>query len=125
MLKVRFHLGPGENYKHWQIRNIITNSVEYHDPNKVQLLLSKCVLKNESKTAEKVFSEQKRDVCGWVQCKNIEVSYDFVKPSGRRLFYDPKISPYWQYEDDLANLDRMGFENLMTFGKGIFLNEPS
>ena len=125
MLKVRFHLGPGENYKHWQIRNIITNIVEYHDPNKVQLLLSKCVLKNEIKTAEKVFSEQKRDVCGWVQCENIEVSYDFVKPSGRRLFYDPKISPYWQYEDDLANLDRMGFENLMTFGKGIFLNEPS
>jgi len=125
MLKVRFHLGPGENYKHWQIRNIITNSVEYHDPNKVQLLLSKCVLKNESKTAEKVFTKQKRDVCGWVQCENIEVSYNFVKPSGRRLFYDPKISPYWQYEDDLANLDRMGFENLMTFGKGIFLNEPS
>ncbi len=125
MLKVRFHLGPGENYKHWQVRNTFTNSVEYYDPNKVQILLSKCVLKNELKTAEKVFAEQKRDVCGWVQCENIEVSLNFVKPSGRRLLYDPKINPHWQYEDIPDNLDRMTFENLITFGKGIFLNEPS
>jgi hypothetical protein len=121
MLKVRFHLGAGENYKHWQIRNIITNSVEYHDPNKVQLLLMGCTLKNESKTAEKVFAKQKRDVCGWVQCKNVEVSYNFVKPSGHRLFYDPKISPYWQYKDDPSNLDGMGFENLITLGHHIFI----
>jgi hypothetical protein len=120
MLKVRFHLGAGENYKHWQIRNILTNSVEYHDPNKVQLFLSECTLKNEYKKAEKVFAEQKRDVCGWVYCENVEVSYDFVKPSGRRLFYDPKISPYWQYKDDPSNLDGMEFENLITFGHHIF-----
>ena len=120
-MKVRFHLGAGDNYKHWQIRNTITNSIEYHDPRKVQLSLKNCTLKNITKTAEKVFLEQKRDVCGWVQCENVDVSYDFVKPFGRRLLYDPRISPYWQFEGSPDNIDKMSFKYLFTFGNHIFV----
>ena len=96
MFKVRFHLGAGEHYKHWQIRTPRkgqSDLVEYEDPSKVQLELVKCTLRSKTGVAKKVLSSQVRDVCGWVDCKHIITTYldpmvmvgDLIT-SGNRLY---------------------------------------
>ena len=76
MFEVRFHLQSGKNYKKWQAKLRIKNSVEkvyYYDPFSVQLLLKDCVLINKKNEAKKVNAAGKRDVCGWIKCREIEV----------------------------------------------------
>ena len=129
MFKVRFHLGAGEHYKHWQIRTPRkgqSDLVEYEDPSKVQLELVKCTLRSKTGVAKKVLSSQVRDVCGWVECKHIITTYlDPITVEGlSRVTYDPKINPYWKIEGDSDNYETKRVGDLITSGKRLYILKP-
>jgi len=120
--EVRFHLGAGKNYKHWQIKS--DNVPTYHDPAEGMLVLYGCTLKNKRGKAERVFATQKRDVCGYIRCTDYtSIPYDSINIEGcEELLYDPKIAPYWRSSNDTDNRDGLSFPTLVTVGRRVFVS---
>lgn len=112
--KVRFHLGAGRHYMHWQVRG--PGGVEYHDPDMRSLVLRGCVLKNRRKVAEKVNSSGRRDVCGHVLCESVEV-VPLLPAAGRVVHFDPKVAPHWTVEGEDGSRDGMRFPTLVSSGR--------
>ncbi|NDD85586.1 hypothetical protein EB118_17745 [bacterium] len=124
MFDVRFHLGAGEHYKHWQVKS--KDEVLYYNPKQYYFMLHNCTLKNKRGTAEKVFSTQKRDVCGFVRCEDWELfeytsHYNMNYEYGGELLYDPKIAPFWRMENSQDSYDNTTYKRLITFGRRIFI----
>ena len=91
-IKLRFNLGKGKNYMHWQIT--YPNGVkEYLHPDDTNMVLYGCELKNNKKTAQKIYSGEHKTVCAWILCDNIEM-IDSTK-EGETIRYNPKIIPNW------------------------------
>jgi len=129
MFKVRFHLGAGEHYKHWQIRTTCKGKpdrVEYEDPAKVQLELVTCTLRSKTGVAKKVLASQVRDVCGWVECEHVITNYlDIISVQDLpRVTYDPKLNPYWKIEGDSDNYETMMVSELVTSGNKLYILKP-
>jgi hypothetical protein len=128
MFDIRFHLGAGKHYKHWQIKS--DNVPTYHDPAEGMLVLYGCTLKNERGKAERVFATQKRDVCGYVRCFDyISIPYDSVNTEDsitteghEELMYDPKIAPYWRSSNGPDNYDNLTYDTLVTVGRRVFVS---
>lgn len=122
MFDVRFHLGAGKYYKFWQIR--FGQVPVYHNPAMSAIVMYDCTLKNERGKAERVFASQKRDVCGYVRCKNYTtIAYDSVNVDGHQeLMYDPKIAPYWRSSNGPDNYDGLVFPTLVTVGRRIYVS---
>ena len=98
-IKVRFNLGRGLNYMKWKIQ-YPSGTVEYCDPKTSQLILKGCTLKNNRKTAEKIYNGEEKVVCAWILCENIQVKYNVIEYSGEdlsniRISYNPRVNPYW------------------------------
>lgn len=126
MFDVRFHLGRGEHYKHWQVKSF--DGVVYYDPNVYSLILYDCLLKNNRNKAEKVFESKRRDVCGFIRCleyKIVERYYTdsmFLEPEIRyELLFDPKIAPYWRKHNDPKVYDNMTYSSIVTNGRRVFV----
>jgi hypothetical protein len=126
MLDVRFHLGAGKHYKHWQVKS--SDSVVYYDPKIYSLILNECCLKNNRNKAEKVFESQRRDVCGFVRCLQYTAAlkeytdYMFLEPEVKfELMFDPKIAPYWRKHNDPNAYDGMTYSTLVTNGRRVFV----
>jgi len=122
MFDVRFHLGGGKHYKFWQIK--FGQVPVYHDPSKDGLVLYDCILKNEKGTAERVFATQKRDVCGYVRCRDYTSRpYGTYNVEGwQELMYDPKIAPYWRSSNCPDICDGHTFATLVTVGRRVFVS---
>ena len=121
MFDVRFHLGNGQYYKHWQIKS---DTVFYINPENNGLILLNCKLINHKKKAEKVFSTQKRNVCGYIQCQNYEIinKSDFINFANlEEIMYDPKISPFWRKYNDNNIYDNSQYAKLITNGRNVFI----
>lgn len=128
--EVRFHLGAGEHYKHWQMKsynngNLMT--VSYWNPDHYEILMSECQLINRPKKAAKVFESQKRDVCGWIKCYSFILS-DIASCGAtdvkemKMVVYDPKVQKYWHYENSNEDIDCKIFDRLVTRGKRVYAN---
>ena len=129
-IKVRFNLGRGKNYMKWKIES--KSGVEYHYPEDVQLIMKNCILKNNSKTAQKIFEGENKDVCAWILCESIEINHkehfsqvacNLIKYSTvYKLKYNPKVLPYWvTKEDSLHNLDNSEFKTIASSNKELFI----
>lgn len=124
--KVRFNLSRGENYKKWKI-NYPNGKIEYHNPNDVSITMFNCELKNNRKTAEKIYSGQNKSVCAWVTCKVLyldkvssPVEEAAVAASVFKVArYNPKIKPHWFVEGNDKDFDNNKFIRLFTIGKSI------
>jgi hypothetical protein len=117
--EVRFHLGAGENYKFWQIKNKKQKIVEYYDPFKYQLFLYNCELINKPTVANKVHKTQVRDVCGWIKCSEFKIieNNQQNRENLKMVVYDPKMDTYWHFENEQNNIDGKKFNELITVGK--------
>lgn len=120
-IKVRFNLGRGKNYMKWKIES--KSGVEYHYPCEVQLILNNCVLKNNRKTAEKIFNGMNKDVCAWIICDSISIKHEkfdkvWVKD---KLTYNPRKNPYWVYNNFEADNDR--FDEITTIDYGLYVTK--
>lgn len=121
MTKVRFHLGAGEHFQHWQVTRA-DGRVEYFDPEQWDLFMVDCKLKNRRKTAEKIFAGENKTVCAWVNCEQaIALPRGERTAAGKRLpvMYNPRIAPHWR---DMAgqDLDNLRYVQLTTHGRNLF-----
>ncbi len=99
MYKVRFHLGAGKHFRHWQVRQ--PGGVEYFNPAEVQLVLVNCRLRSNLRAAKKVQERQVRGVCGWLECEDFACMLNRLPIQGlKRACYDPKVDPFWRIEGD-------------------------
>ena len=120
-IKVRFNLGLGKNYRKWKIEGPL--GVEYHDPSKVQLEMKGCILKNNKKTARKIYDGQHKTVCAWVMCDNISINYldypGYKKKYGLdQLKYNPRHLPHWTKND--CNFDDMAIPSIISQEEKLF-----
>lgn len=128
--EVRFHLSDGKHYKHWQIKTYDKSPFylpNYFDPFQYQLVMYDCELVNQPNRAEKVLKTQKRDVCGWVECRRLSYirATEPEIESLRMVVYDPKVRSHWHYENQTDNIDGTKFDKLITFGKRVYCYECS
>jgi hypothetical protein len=117
-IKVRFNLGRGKNYMKWKIEGPL--GTEYHSPADVQLVLHNCQLKNNRKTAEKIFNGENKDVCAWVLCDSITIKHDnfdkvWVKD---KLSYNPRKQPYWVWNN--WDVDNKRIAEIVTIDNGMY-----
>ena len=124
MYKVRFHLGAGVHFKHWQIRTVVKgqrDKVEYFNPEIVQLELVDCTLRSNTRIAKKVLKEQVRDVCGWVECQSFTQEANISVQELPRVVYDPKINPYWKIDGDSDNYEMIRVNTVVSDGKRLYI----
>ncbi len=104
-LKVRFHLAKGENYKKWQIKNTVTDEVNYVDPHEFFLVLDDCKFRNQPGTARRIFNGENKTVCAWIECGSLRVleADSGMDPAENfrqhrvlhSVSYNPRIHPFW------------------------------
>lgn len=125
MFKVRFHLGAGENFMKWQIKNTATREKIYLDPKGVNLEIINGRLVNEPATAKSIFDGAHKTVCAWVLCddvKSTKYNIEDIPVAVRELFYNPKIAPFWRDRDG-NNVDGENYQELYTVGNHLYVNK--
>lgn len=118
--KVRFHLGRGENYKHWQISHY--PDTLYLNPYQNNLILKECRLHNNRKIAEKIFAGENKTVCSWIFCKSVDfvLNSNFDKKKYKQIFYNPKTNPFW-IDNEGNCLDNLTFIEIRSIGKNLYV----
>ena len=120
-IKVRFNLGRGKNFMKWKVQ-YPDGKIEYHLPSEVQLLMHECILKNQKKTAQKIFDGGEKVVCAWVLCKELTIAWssNFVQAdiTGERVSYNPRVTPHWMLNGE--NADGLPVDTLVTVDYGIY-----
>lgn len=129
--RVRFHLGKGKNYMMWQVRDRGLNksgvvATEYYDPDKVDIVMSKCLLGNQVSAARKIFEGANKTVCAWVDCDMIDVlyhtspTYESEDVSDKTQYkYNPRKNPHW-FTDTNFNCDGEKMPRMLTKGRNIY-----
>lgn len=138
MFSVRFHLGRGPHYKHWQVKDLKNKDVqiEYFDPYRYQLVLEDCELVCNENKAKQVYARGVKDVCGWIKCKSVFPSdhnlfTDTNTDSLPRLTFNPIVDTKWRIsKDPERNMNNYFISNIITKGNrcyipvGSFITEP-
>lgn len=120
-IKVRFNLGAGKNFMKWKVE-YPDKRTEYFEPDKFQLVMKGCVLKNHKKTATKIFEGSHKTVCAWILCKDIEVlSEPKNLDNNQQIKYNPRIQPNWVIEGNIV--DNATFNQLHSIGHGVFISK--
>jgi hypothetical protein len=119
-IKVRFNLSRGKNYMKWKIAYPYGN-IEYLDPNKVDLLMKKCKLRNSMKTAQKIFDGENKTVCAWILCDDVIISENLEESldENKRLRYNPRVKPNWDFRD--VNVDGKQFCVIESRGSKLYI----
>ena len=118
MNRVRFHLGKGRHFGHWQVRSGL--SVRYHDPAEASLVLRGCRLVNSPGVAKRIHGGAHKTPCAWIECESIEARppQEF---DGEPVRYNPRVAPHWIYRD--SNADGTAFAVLRTSGRSVLAKE--
>lgn len=117
--QIRFHLGKGQHYQHWQVKSLA--GVRYYDPDKVSLTLLDCQLRNQPGTAKRIFDGENKKVCAWIDCNDFTVGNP-TELEGSQVAYNPRVSPHWR-DSAGKNIDGMRLEVLRTKSRSVFSNE--
>lgn len=121
MYKIRFHLGRGENFMKWQVKN--SEGITYYEPEKFQIAMFNAKLKVQLGTSTKIHDGACKTVCAWVESEKIQVlgAPDVFKPSENDLHvrFNPRINPNWI--DDIGTvINDDEFPVLVTNNRSIF-----
>lgn len=102
--KVRFHLGRGPHFRHWQVRSK-DGGVRYYEPAKTRMLLVNPITRRHNSTAQKIFrGDITKTVCAWLGCRAVSVwQVNGTEPTPTidlsertRLSFDPHENPRWR-----------------------------
>lgn len=115
-MKVRFHLGGGENFMKWQVRD--GRRVEYHDPDKVSLTLRGCRLRNAPGVAKRIHGGANKSVCAWIECESVEVSPRRRRRVGAGVYFNPRVAPHWR-DANGRNIDGARAREMRTAGRSV------
>lgn len=120
MLKVRFHLGRGEHYKHWQVRGS-KGLVEYYDPEQYVLDMYGCKLVSNNRVAQQVNASGVKDVCGWISCRSIHISGPYEGLDNLvRVWYNPIVDTEWHMQGVDSSVTGHEFHYLTTRGRRVY-----
>lgn len=116
-IRLRYHLGRGENYKHWQIRNR-DGSVEYVHPDDMVVALSNARLHNRRKVADKIYQGENKTVCAWIDCeilaKGRTIPRDLhLNDSWEKAYYNPRETPHWTLFGEQGKIGATNLDNKM------------
>lgn len=118
--KIRFNLGKGEHFMHWQIENLETGEKAYYDPKKFSLALDNAKLHNQKGGASKINAgETSKTVVAWTEAEKVIVlKAKSLSPAlyGTRLAYNPHVLPFWH---------RKATEDEVKAGKGTKVPEKT
>lgn len=114
--KVRFHLGAGENFMKWQVRDR-DGGRTYYEPSEVTLEMRGCKLHNSRRVAERIHGGAGKTVCAWISCSELVVSLP-RKPRGKSVCYNPRVKPHWR-DSEGNDLDNATYDRLVTTGSRI------
>jgi hypothetical protein len=118
-VRVRFHLGAGEHYQHWQIRHP-DGRVEYHHPDQVSLVMMGCRLRNQRHAAARIHAGSNKSVCAWVEAEDCypvtPITRFWSGLDGRQIAYDPQVAPHWRDEAG-QDIDGREFAAIVTSGR--------
>jgi hypothetical protein len=120
MKRLRYHLGKGENFMKWQLRDSVNDTVEYYEPDTFEFTIVKGKLNNRPSTAKKIFEGENKTVCSWITFKDgVELMSFPADPV--RISYNPKLNPHWtSFDYDDSNLD--GFEGFICIrGRSLYV----
>lgn len=115
--QVRFHLGKGKHYQHWQVK--CGAGVRYYDPAEVSLTMLDCQLRNQPGMAKRIFDGANKSVCAWIDCNELMIDSPEGTPPGLPVFYDPRVAPHWRNLTG-GNIDGMRLEVLRTKSRSVF-----
>lgn len=126
--EVRFHLGRGKNYLHWQVKAMCGRKKLqefYYDPAYYQLEMLSCKLVNNLKKAEKVNAAGKKDVSGWVKCDTVIINNEIGIDNLEKVYYNPIRDTRWRRESDCGEFawDDSEYATLITQGKQVYILE--
>jgi len=137
MYKVRFHLGRGENFMKWQIKEVAKQTptptypksdnndketTEYFDPDEVSIAMFGCTLRIHPKTAQGIHDGKNKTVCGWVECEHVQIAFGKKIPITMfdwRVRFNPKANPHW-VDDANTILDNDFIPLLITSGRQMY-----
>ena len=116
-IRLRYHLGRGENYKKWQIRNR-DGSVAYIHPDDMVVALINARLHNRRKVADKIYQGEKKTVCAWIDCeillKGRTIPRDLhLNDSWEKAYYNPRETPYWTLFGEQGKIGATNLDNKM------------
>jgi len=126
--EVRFHLGKGEHFRHWQIKVMQgRKKVDeyYYNPGHYQLVMIGCKLVNNLKKAQKVHKAGKKDVSGWVKCEEVQINNEIGIDNLEKLYYNPIRDPQWRRESDCGEFawDDSQYATLITQDRQVYILE--
>jgi hypothetical protein len=126
--EVRFHLGRGEKYMHWQVKAMCGRKKLqefYYNPAQYQLEMLGCKLVNKVNKAKKVHKAGKKDVAGWVKCDTVMINNEIGIDSLEKLYYNPIRDPYWRRESDSGEFawDDSQYSTLITQDRQVYVLE--
>jgi hypothetical protein len=124
--KVRFHLGRGEHYQHFQVTHP-TGKKTYFDPSCNQIKMEGATLVNHQSTAQKIHDGANKTVCSWIECDNLTM-YGLNDKHHRGWFsttgasearYNPRWKPNWIVNGKIA--DSKTYDLIYTTGRRVFI----
>jgi len=126
--EVRFHLGKGQYFKHWQIKIVQRGEpvdVYYYDPAYYQLEMIGCKLINKVNQAKKVNAAGVKDVTGWVECQEVIINNEVGVDNLEKLYYNPIKDIHWRRESDCGEFawDDSQYETLITQERQVYILE--
>jgi len=117
--KIRFNLSRGVNYMKWKIS--YNDNVNYYDPNNVTLIMNGCILKNQKKTALKIYNGGYKTVCSWIIADSLLILFDEMDidiDNNELVYYNPRIEPNWIYKG--VDIDNGRFECLVSRNNKVY-----
>ena len=130
MITVRFHLGRGANFMHYQIRGLKGKSgqsseiIEYVDPEKHSIVFHNCRLHNQAKASQKILDGGDKKPCAWLIAESYEV-IETIPPTGNQIAFNPRKSAHWNLmngnEIIQDNIDGMEFKTITTNSNKLYL----
>ena len=126
--EVRFHLGKGQYFKHWQIK-VVQGSKKigefYYDPAYYQLEMIGCKLINKVNQARKVHEAGVKDVTGWVECQEVRINNEVGVDNLEKLYYNPIKDIHWRRDSDDGEFawDDSQYETLITQDRQVYVLE--
>jgi hypothetical protein len=121
MIRVRFHLGAGAHFMHWQITHH-DGSVTYHDPDACTLTIWQGRLRNQPAAAARIHAGANKTVCAWIEAERVDVDPGVSGVmGGAHASYNPRVAPHWVINGQ--NSDGRRFPVLTTAGSRVFVPE--
>lgn len=129
--RVRFHLGAGKHYMHWQVRSS-NGEVRFYDPETTRLQLWGCVLNRQPSAAKRIYlGVSHKTVCAWISCSDFTAySIDDKTPPatihlGNRLAlrFNPHYNERWLLKQAgfgwRSIQDGTQFSHIAVIGRGL------